>query len=137
MTINCTAMYWQAGLKRMSEGVRPKSQEGFGQAHLATAIRAELGIENHVRAYIHQGNETQHWKRRLAFSTCIARAKMLSQLRRVGGSQQCTIHREHPQPVPVVAFVSLTTPLLACLAEPGFDRVGTQPLTRFSHATAR
>jgi len=24
-TINCTAMYWQAGLKRMSDGVRPKA----------------------------------------------------------------------------------------------------------------
>ncbi|MNQ99758.1 hypothetical protein D3C85_1155080 [compost metagenome] len=70
-------------------------QKLVSQAHFAAAIRAQLSIQNQVRAHIHQRYKTHHGERCLTISRRISGAEMFSKLRRILCAQKCAIYSKH------------------------------------------
>ncbi|MNL11714.1 hypothetical protein D3C87_1325590 [compost metagenome] len=110
-------------------------EELTGQAHFTASVRAQLRIQDHVRAHIHQRHQTHHGKRRLAVARGVSRPEVFSELGRIRSTQKCSIHREYLQVMPGITVIALRAPLVASLAEQPLNGVGTEPFTSFGYTT--
>lgn len=82
----------------------------LGQTHLIASIWTQVGIEQHVRAGVHQRHHAHHGIRTLWFTCTTPGIEVRSQSRIVGRAQYGAIGRQHLQTVPVVIGDSALVP---------------------------